>query len=159
MVLVLAVSCAIEMGPPVSTKANLYVNFAHITVMHTQGCVLRMLLLLESQQMCDFFTITAGTGLFIQWINSEYMENKFKISSNTNSPIIFWIYLKFILQFVSILFSAYIQNIVVKYTVNKLKSKCGGHLSTATHYLQQINLLSCEIWKEQERDDGHAVLH
>jgi len=65
------------------------------------------------------------------------MENKFKISSNTNSLII---YLNFILQFVSILFSAYIQNIVVKYTVNILKSKCGRHLSTATHYLQQINL-------------------
>jgi len=89
---------------------------------------------------------TAGTGLFIQWINSEYMENKFKISSNTNSLIIFWIYLKFILQFVSILFSAYIQNIVVGYTVNILKSKCGGHLSTATCYLHQIDLLSCEIW-------------
>ena len=60
----------------------------------------------------DNFNDTVGTGLFIQWINSEYMENKFKISFNTNSPIIFWIYLKFILQFVSILFSAYIQNIV-----------------------------------------------
>jgi len=35
---------------------------------------------------------TVGTGLFIQWINSEYMENKFKIPSNTNSLIIFWIY-------------------------------------------------------------------
>ena len=60
----------------------------------------------------DHIENTVGTGLFIQWINSEYMENKFKISSNTNSPIIFWICLKFILQFVSILFSAYIQNIV-----------------------------------------------
>ena len=101
---------------------------------------------------------TVGTGLFIQWINSEYIENKFKISSNTNSLIIFWIYLKFILQFVSILFSAYIQNIVAKYTVNIFKSKCGGHLSTATCYLHQIDLLSHEIWKEQERDDGHTVL-
>jgi hypothetical protein len=28
--------------------------------------------------------------------------------------------------------------------VNKLKSKCGGHLSTATRYLQQIDLVSLE---------------
>jgi len=49
-----------------------------------------------------------GVGLYIQWINFEYTENKFKISSNSNSLFIFWIYLKFILQFVSALFSAYI---------------------------------------------------
>jgi len=53
-------------------------------------------------------TITTGVGLYIQWINFEYTENKFKISSNSNSLFIFWIYLKFILQFVSALFSAYI---------------------------------------------------
>ena len=93
-----------------------------------------------SFMLCSCVILTAGTGPFIQWINSDYMENKFKISSNTNSLIIFWIHLKFILQFVSTLFSAYIQNIVVKYTVNILKSKCGGNLSTATHYLQKIDL-------------------
>ena len=51
---------------------------------------------------------TAGMGLYIQWINFEYTKDKFKISSNSNSLFIFWIYLKFILQFHSILFSAYI---------------------------------------------------
>ena len=51
---------------------------------------------------------TAGIGLYIQWINFEYTKDKFKISSNSNSLFIFWIYLKYILQFDSILFSAYI---------------------------------------------------
>ena len=39
MVLILAVSCAIEMGLPVciSAKGNLYLEFAHITVMSTKS--------------------------------------------------------------------------------------------------------------------------
>ena len=60
--------------------------------------------------------LSAAMGLYIQTINFEYREDKFKISSNSNSMFIFWIYLKFIRQscfcFILCLYLEFIQSIL-----------------------------------------------